>query len=74
MVNAFNLRGAPPTISVTSKTAVFQSYKYIDFLIPGLIGFSVLTSPMFALVNMSSEYKKDKIFKRLSLTPLTKTE
>jgi len=51
-----------------------QSYKYIDFLIPGLIGFSVLTSPMFSLVNISSEYKKSKLFKQLSLTPLTKTE
>jgi ABC-2 type transport system permease protein len=51
-----------------------QSYRYIDFLIPGLVGFSVLTSPMFSLVNISSEYKKTKLFKQLSLTPLTKTE
>jgi ABC-2 type transport system permease protein len=47
---------------------------YVDFLIPGLIGFSILTSPMFSLVNISSEYKKNKLFKQLSLTPLTKME
>ncbi len=29
---------------------------------------------MFSLVNISSEYKKTKIFKQLSLTPLTKLE
>jgi ABC-2 type transport system permease protein len=29
---------------------------------------------MFSLVNISSEYKKNKIFKQLSLTPLTKME
>ena len=51
-----------------------QSYKYIDFLIPGMIGFAMLVSPMFALVNISSQYKRDKIFKQLSLTPLTKTD
>ena len=51
-----------------------QQTKYIDFLIPGLIGFSILTSPMFSLVNISSEYKKTKLFKQLSLTPLTKME
>jgi ABC-2 type transport system permease protein len=39
-----------------------------------MIGFAVLVSPMFALVNISSQYKRDKIFKQLSLTPLTKTE
>jgi ABC-2 type transport system permease protein len=76
VVNGFNLAAAHGSniVGVQSVTAASQSYKYIDFLIPGLIGFSVLTSPMFALVNISSEYKRDKVFKLLSLTPLTKTE
>jgi ABC-2 type transport system permease protein len=76
VVNGFNLALAKGSaiVMVNEQTAVSQSYKYIDFLIPGLIGFSVLTSPMFALVNISSEYKRDKVFKLLSLTPLTKTE
>ncbi len=66
--------GAIPALGIQTTTVVSSSYKYIDFLVPGLIGFSILTSPMFALVNISSEYKRDKIFKQLSLTPLTKTE
>jgi ABC-2 type transport system permease protein len=76
VVNAFNLKraNATPIIGVQSLTVKSESYKYIDFLIPGLVGFSILTSPMFALVNISAEYKRDKIFKQLSLTPLTKTE
>jgi ABC-2 type transport system permease protein len=74
IVNAFNLHGTPGVLGVSSRTAVSSSYKYIDFLVPGLIGFAALTSPMFALVNISSVYRRDKIFKLLSLTPLTKTE
>jgi len=76
IVNAFNAHGANGThlVGVSSRTAVASNYKYIDFLIPGLIGFSALTSPMFALVNISSTYRRDKVFKLLSLTPLTKTE
>jgi len=75
-VNGFNVYGATGVhaVGVTAKTAVSSSYKYIDFLIPGLIGFAALTSPMFALVNISSTYRRDKVFKLLSLTPLTKTE
>jgi ABC-2 type transport system permease protein len=49
-------------------------YKYIDYLIPGLIGFTILTSPMFSLVDISSSYRKDGIFRELSLTPLTRAE
>jgi len=77
VINSFNL-GRPPAktavIGLQSQTVASKSYKYIDFLVPGLLGFAVLTSPMFALVNVSSTYKRDKIFKALSLTPLTKTE
>jgi ABC-2 type transport system permease protein len=74
IVNYFNLRGATPIIGVASQNVVSKSYTYIDYLVPGLIGFSILTSPMFSMVNISSEYKKSKFFKQLSLTPLTKGE
>lgn len=76
--NYFNLnyyqKNAIPIIGIKSATVNTQQTQYIDFLIPGLIGFSILTSPMFSLVNISSEYKKTKLFKQLSLTPLTKME
>ncbi len=76
MVNSFNLQHAHanPVIQLNSLSIKPQSYKYIDFLVPGLIGFSILTSPMFSMVNISAEYKKNKIFRQLSLTPLTKGE
>lgn len=74
VVNAFNLGNTTTVIGVDSLTIKSQNLKYIDFLIPGLIGFSILTSPMFAMVNITSQYKRDKLFKELSLTPLTKGE
>ncbi len=66
--------GARPYISYQGLNVGSAVYTYIDYLIPGLIGFSVLTSPMFSMVNISSEYKKEKIFRQLSLTPLTRGE
>ncbi|HTY76129.1 MAG TPA: ABC transporter permease [Candidatus Nanoarchaeia archaeon] len=64
----------PAIISISTATVNTQQTKYIDFLIPGLIGFAILVSPMFAMVNITSEYKKIKLFKQLSLTPLHKME
>jgi ABC-2 type transport system permease protein len=74
--NYFNLQRYNGTIviGVTQATANTQQTTYIDFLIPGLIGFSILTNPMFSLVNIAADYKKNKLFKQLSLTPLTKME
>jgi ABC-2 type transport system permease protein len=76
VVNFFNLQryGGSPIIGMTQTTAQAQVTEYIDFLVPGLIGFSILVSPMFSLVSISSEYKRIKLFKQLSLTPLTKIE
>jgi ABC-2 type transport system permease protein len=74
--NYFNLQryNGTTVIGVTSATVNMQQTTYIDFLIPGLIGFSILTNPMFSLVNIAADYKKNKLFKQLSLTPLTKME
>ncbi len=74
--NGFNLRRFNGTsiIGITSDTVNTEQTQYIDFLVPGLIGFSILISPMFAMVNISAEYKKAKLFKQLSLTPITKME
>ncbi len=79
--NAFNLRAAcstnatcAPVLGFTSLRVGSQVYSYIDYLIPGLIGFSILTSPMFSLVDITSSYRKEGIFRQLSLTPLTRGE
>jgi ABC-2 type transport system permease protein len=76
VINAFNLQRVKGTavLGMEQTTIKSSGYKYVDFLVPGLIGFSVLVSPMFSLVNISSQYKKIKLFKQLSLTPLTRGE
>ncbi len=74
--NQFNLQlsNGSPVIGVDVEPLASTIYKEIDYLVPGLIGFSILTSPMFAMVDISSTYKKDHLFRQLSLTPLQKDE
>lgn len=62
------------TIAVASTSVTTHAAQYIDFLIPGLIGLVILTSPMFSMTYIVSSYKKEKIFRQLSLTPLTRSE
>jgi len=76
VANGFNLELAhgSPVIGTETLHVGSQLYGYIDYLVPGLIGFSVLVSPMFSMVNISSTWKRDKLFRQLSLTPLTRGE
>ena len=74
--NYFNLNasGGSTIVSIDQRTVGSQVFSYIDYLIPGLIGFSILTSPMFSMVDVAASYRKDGIFRQLSLTPLTRAE
>ena len=80
VANAFNLAIACPPlkdcqlISIANQNVGSNVYTYIDYLIPGLIGFSILTSPMFSMVDVTSSYRKEGLFRQLSLTPLTRAE
>ncbi len=76
VTNEFNLQlsGGSEVVGVAIQPIASTIYKEIDYLVPGLIGFSILTSPMFAMVDISSTYKKDHLFRQLSLTPLSKDE
>jgi ABC-2 type transport system permease protein len=76
VASEFNLRAANGSAIVTlsEQNVGSRVYSYIDYLIPGLIGFSILTSPMFSMVDVAASYRKDGIFRQLSLTPLTRAE
>ena len=71
---SFKALGGRPFLSEQTSSVAGPVFKYIDYLVPGLIGFSILTSPMFAMVDISSSYRKEHLFRQLSLTPLTKGE
>ena len=74
--NFFNLQASNGSaiIGISELHVGSQVYTYIDYLIPGLIGFSILTSPMFSMVDVAASYRKEGIFRELSLTPLTRSE
>jgi ABC-2 type transport system permease protein len=83
VISAFNLQAAcgqntsgncTPVIGSTNLNVGGQAYTYIDYLVPGLIGFTILTSPMFSMVDVTATYRKEGLFRQLSLTPLTRGE
>ncbi len=69
-----NFTASSGPISLSTASVSVKASNYSDYLIPGLIGFVILTSPMFSMTYVVSSYKKDKIFRQLSLTPLTRSE
>jgi len=76
VANGMDLRiaGGSPLVTYVDLNAGGHIFTVIDYLVPGLIGFSVLVSPMMQMVNLSSTWKREKLFRELSLTPLSRGE
>jgi len=68
------MAGAEDTILVEPESIVSDSYEYIDFFIPGLIGFTVMTTALFNTLSINTEYKQKGILRKLATTPITRGE
>jgi ABC-2 type transport system permease protein len=51
-----------------------QKYRFIEFFIPGVIAMAVMTASLFGTVNMNTELLQKGIIRKLSTTPITRTE
>lgn len=72
----FNLRlaNASATIGIKTISVSVHQLKYIDLFLPGIIGFTILTTPMFGMTSICAEYRTRRYFKLLATTKLSKAE
>ncbi len=70
----FQVSQARPVVYMTTDTVSQRGTKYIDLFLPGIIGFTCLTTPLFGMTGICAEYRVRKYFKFLATTKLSKAE
>lgn len=70
----FMVLEAPPVVHMTTGFVSQRGEKYIDLFLPGIIGFTLLTTPLFGMTGICGEYRTRKYFKFLATTKLRKAE
>lgn len=65
---------APPPLAVRSEVSRLPGSRYIDFLIPGLIGMDLMNSGMWGVGFALVEMRQRKLLKRLAATPMRRTD
>lgn len=65
-------REPPVKITQTAIQAVRRKTSYIDFLVPGLIGFSLMSTCLFTIGVVVVSYREKGKLRRLAVTPLPK--
>jgi ABC-2 type transport system permease protein len=71
-INTFG-SAAPPTVTELKETTVKgREYKYIDFILPGMLGFSLLSAGVFGTAFVFLSLRITLVIKRFFATPVKK--
>jgi ABC-2 type transport system permease protein len=68
------ISGIPPFLKIEQKSILTKQYRFIEYFIPGIIAMSVMTLSLFGTANMNTELRQKGIIRKLSTTPITRTE
>ncbi|HME43872.1 MAG TPA: ABC transporter permease [Syntrophorhabdales bacterium] len=66
--------GQPPFINTAESSILTKKYRFIDFFIPGIIAMAVMTASLFGTVNLNTELRQKGVIRKLSTTPITRTD
>jgi len=61
-------------IGLNQVSTITKKFKYIDFFIPGMIGFTIMQLCIYGSIERNTKYRKDGILRKLLTTPITRTE
>ena len=66
--------GIPPFIKSAGKSILTRKYRFIEFFVPGIIAMAVMTMSLFNTVDSDTELRQKGIIRKLSTTPITRTD
>jgi ABC-2 type transport system permease protein len=68
------MSGQPPFIKAAETSTLTKAYRFIEFFVPGIIAMSVMTSSLSGAVTMNAELRQTGVIRKLSTTPITRTD
>lgn len=68
------MSGQPPFLRSVGRSILARKFRFIEFFIPGIIAMSVMTLSLFGTVYTETELRQKGIVRKLSTTPITRTD
>ena len=69
-----NLSHGRTIIGVNEISTITENFNFIDFFLPGMIGFTIMQGAIYGSIERNTKYRKDGILRKLLTTPITRTE
>ena len=61
-------------ISLNEESSVGDDFEFIDFFVPGMIGFTIMTSMIYGSIERNTKYRKDGILRKLQTMPISQAD
>ncbi|MDD2468678.1 MAG: ABC transporter permease [Desulfobulbus sp.] len=68
------LSAKPPFIRTAQESIHTRKYRFLKFFIPGIIAMAIMTESLFGTVQVNTELRQRGIIRKLSTTPITRTD
>lgn len=68
------MSGKAAFIKLSETSILKKKYRFIEFFVPGIIALAVMTASLFGSVNVNAELRQKGVFRKLSTTPITRTD
>lgn len=65
-----NISKTPDLFKITEEKTAAKNMRFVDFLLPGIIGMSIMSTAVFGLSSTIVTYREKGILRRLKITPL----
>lgn len=61
-------------VGLQEESTVTEDFGFIDFFIPGMIGFTIMQQSIYGSIERNTKFRKDGILRKLLTTPITRSE
>jgi ABC-2 type transport system permease protein len=69
-----NVTNGRRIIGIEDKSTLSEDYDFIDFFVPGMIGFTIMTSCIYGSIERNTKYRKDGILRKLLTMPISRAD
>ncbi len=69
-----NLSGGADIIGINDISTITEDFDFIDFFIPGMIGFTIMQTCIYGSIERNTKFRKYGILRKLLTTPITRME
>jgi ABC-type multidrug transport system permease subunit len=69
-----NISGGRELIKINDVETITGEFSFIDFFLPGMIGFTIIQTCIYGSLERNTKFKKDGILRKLLTTPITHSE